>query len=201
VTATQVSPSSSDRKAKSSPETTISPSSGDVTIISISSGRTSSPVLTQVDPALWERQSPAPSTAASNSPLANPAIAAIASSLGIILDEKLTENAARVGSRLKTGLSVLAERPPSLASVRGEGLFLGFDLVKPGSAEPWTSAECRKLFDATLRRGLVTMAYAPRVRINPPLILTEAEADESLSVLDEALSEVEGHRHAVAKSA
>ena len=88
-----------------------------------------------------------------------------------------------------------------MANVRGEGLFLGFDLVKPGSAEPWTSAECRKLFDATLRRGLVTMAYAPRVRINPPLILTEAEADESLSVLDESLSEVEGHHHAVAKSA
>jgi 4-aminobutyrate aminotransferase-like enzyme len=45
------------------------------------------------------------------------------------------------------------------------------------------------------------MAYAPRVRINPPLILSEAEADESLSVLDESLSEVEGRHHAVAKSA
>ena len=46
------------------------------------------------------------------------------------------------------------------------------------------------------------MAYAPRVRINPPLILTEAEADEALSVLDESLTEVEGRaHHAVAKSA
>jgi 4-aminobutyrate aminotransferase-like enzyme len=45
------------------------------------------------------------------------------------------------------------------------------------------------------------MAYAPRVRLNPPLIFTEAEADESLSVLDESLTEVEGHHHAVAKSA
>jgi 4-aminobutyrate aminotransferase-like enzyme len=81
-------------------------------------------------------------------------------------------------------------------------LFLGFDLVKPGTREFWSSAECRKLFDATLRRGLVTMAYAPRVRINPPLILTDAEADEALSVLDESLTEVEGRdQHAVAKSA
>ncbi|HYQ45364.1 MAG TPA: aspartate aminotransferase family protein [Polyangiaceae bacterium] len=129
------------------------------------------------------------------------AAAAIASSIGIIRDEGLVERAASVGSQLKVGLSSLAERHPSMANVRGEGLFLGFDLVKPGTRDPWTSAECRKLFDATLRRGLVTMAYAPRVRINPPLVLTEAEADEALSVLDESLTEVEGREHHVAKSA
>jgi len=130
------------------------------------------------------------------------AAAAIASSVGIIRDEGLVERAASVGARLKVGLSALAERHPSMANVRGEGLFLGFDLVKPGGREPWTSAECRRLFDATLRRGLVTMAYAPRVRINPPLVLSEAEADEALAVFDEALTEVEGRdHHAVSKSA
>jgi len=130
------------------------------------------------------------------------AAAAIAASIGIIFDEGLVERANSLGSRLKLGLSSLAERHPSMTNVRGEGLFLGFDLVEPGSRAPWTSAQCRKLFDATLRRGLLTMAYAPRVRINPPLILTEAEADEALAVLDEALTEVEGrHHHAVAKSA
>jgi len=130
------------------------------------------------------------------------AAAAVASSLGIIRDEGLVERAAGVGSRLKLGLAALAERHPSMSNVRGEGLFLGFDLVEPSTREPWSSGECRRLFDATLRRGLLTMAYAPRVRINPPLILTDAEADEALSVLDESLTEVEGRaHHAVAKSA
>ena len=130
------------------------------------------------------------------------AAAAIASSIGIIRDEGLVERAATLGSQLKVGLASLAERHPSLANVRGEGLFLGFDLVKSGTREPWTSAECRKLFDATLRRGLLTMTYAPRVRLNPPLILTEAEAEEALSVLDESLTEVEGRdHHAASKSA
>jgi 4-aminobutyrate aminotransferase / (S)-3-amino-2-methylpropionate transaminase / 5-aminovalerate transaminase len=130
------------------------------------------------------------------------AAAAIASSLGIIRDEGLVERAASVGSRLKVGLSSLAERHPSMANVRGEGLFLGFDLLDASTREPWSSGQCRKLFDATLRRGLVTMAYAPRVRINPPLILTEAEADEALSVLDDSLTEVEArNHHAVSKSA
>ncbi|MEO8902822.1 MAG: aminotransferase class III-fold pyridoxal phosphate-dependent enzyme, partial [Polyangiaceae bacterium] len=130
------------------------------------------------------------------------AAAAMASSLGIIRDEGLVERAERVGSRFKAAIAALAERHPVIANVRGEGLFIGFDLVKPGTTDPWTTAECRKLFDATLRRGVVTMTYAPRVRINPPLIFTEAEADEAVAVLDEALTEVEGHRaHAVAKSA
>ena len=130
------------------------------------------------------------------------AAAAMASSLGIIRDEGLVERAGRVGARLKAGIAALAERHPTVTNVRGEGLFIGFDLVKPGTTEPWSTAECRALFDATLRRGVVTMAYAPRVRINPPLIFTEAEADESIAVLDESLTEVEGRRaHAVAKSA
>ncbi|HEY4102343.1 MAG TPA: aspartate aminotransferase family protein [Polyangiaceae bacterium] len=128
------------------------------------------------------------------------AAAAVASSLGIIRDERLIERARSVGSRLKSGLFAIAERHPTVANVRGEGLFLGFDLVRPGTQEPWSSAECRKLFHATLRRGVVTMAYAQRVRINPPLILSEAEADEALGVLDESLSEVEAP-HAVSTSA
>ena len=144
----------------------------------------------------WSKPSFSSSSYGGN-PLAS---AAVASSLGIIADEGLVERSRSVGTRLKTGLSALAERHPSVANVRGEGLFLGFDLVKPGTAEAWSSAECRQLFHATLRRGVVTMAYAPRVRINPPLILSEAEADESLAVLDESLSEVEALR-AVAKSA
>ena len=144
----------------------------------------------------WSKPSFSSSSYGGN-PLAS---AAVASSLGIIADEGLVERARSVGARLKMGLSALSERHPSVANVRGEGLFLGFDLVKPGSQEAWSSAECRQLFHASLRRGVVTMAYAPRVRINPPLILSEAEADESLAVLDESLSEVEALR-AVAKIA
>ena len=151
--------------------------------------------IAQAEP--WSKPSFSSSSYGDN-PLAS---AAITSSLSIIKDQNLTENARYVGDKLKAGLNELAERHPSMANVRGEGLFLGFDLVKPGTTEAWTTAECRQLFDATLRRGLVTMAYAPRVRINPPLILTEAEAGEALSVLDDSLTEVEGGRHAVARSA
>jgi 4-aminobutyrate aminotransferase-like enzyme len=115
------------------------------------------------------------------------AAAAIVASLGILNDEQLIESAKRVGARLKAGVLALAERFPMLRNVRGEGLFLGFDLEDPQTGEPWTPAQARRLFDAALKRGLLTMAYAPRVRINPPLVLKEAEADEAIGLLGEAL--------------
>ena len=83
----------------------------------------------------------------------------------------------------------LSERHPSVANVRGEGLLLGFDLVDESGAL-WPAERCRALFQALLRRGVISMAYAPRVRVNPPLILSPAEADEALDALDLALAEM-----------
>jgi len=117
------------------------------------------------------------------------AAAAVRASLGIIVDERLAERARRSGNLLRAGLDKLAERHPAVRHVRGEGLFVGFDLHEPQSGAPWSAARCRSLFDALLRRGVISMAYSPRVRINPPLVITETEIDEALGSLDEALLE------------
>jgi 4-aminobutyrate aminotransferase-like enzyme len=118
------------------------------------------------------------------------ACAAIRASVGIVVDEHLAERSGRVGERFRKGLERISERHPEVAHVRGEGLFIGFDLVSPETGEPWKTGQCRKLFDALLKRGVISMAYAPRVRINPPLVITEAEVDEALGLLAEALDEV-----------
>ncbi|MGC4114986.1 MAG: aspartate aminotransferase family protein [Myxococcales bacterium] len=133
----------------------------------------------------WSKPSFSSSSYGGN-PLAG---AAIAASLSIIGDEHLVENARVVGAHLKAGLSRLAEKHPVIAHVRGEGLFLGFDLVDAQGAL-WSHERCRALFSACLKRGLLTMAYAPRVRVNPPLPLSNAQADEALELLDAALGEV-----------
>jgi len=118
------------------------------------------------------------------------ACAAIEASVGIIVDELLPERARTLGERFRRGLTLLSERYSFVRNVRGEGLFLGFDLISPRDSTPWTHAACRRLFDALLRRGLVTMAYAPRVRINPPLVITPEQIDEALALFDEAFAEV-----------
>ncbi len=134
----------------------------------------------------WSKPSFSSSSYGGN-PLAS---AAVEASVGIIVDEHLPENARTLGARFRRGLEFLAEKHPFVRNVRGEGLFLGFDLLSPRDSTPWTHATCRKLFDALLRRGMITMAYAPRVRINPPLVITADQVDESLAVFDEAFSEV-----------
>jgi 4-aminobutyrate aminotransferase-like enzyme len=118
------------------------------------------------------------------------ACAAIRASVGIVVDERLAERSATLGARFRQGLDRIAEQHPEVAHVRGKGLFIGFDLVSRETGELWKAAQCRKLFDALLRRGVISMAYAPRVRINPPLVITEAEVDEALDLLAEALDEV-----------
>jgi 4-aminobutyrate aminotransferase-like enzyme len=133
----------------------------------------------------WSKPSFSSSSYGGN-PLAS---AAIAAAIGTIREDRLAENAQKVGELLRQGLGALAERHPCVAHVRGEGLMLGFDLVEAGGAL-WSSARCQKLFQALLRRGLITMAYAPRVRVNPPLIFTKQQAGEAVDIIDLGLREV-----------
>ena len=139
--------------------------------------------IAQAEP--WSKPSFSSSSYGGN-PLAG---AAINASLSIIQDEKLVENSAETGAHLKAGLALLAERHPAVAHVRGDGFFIGFDLVNPNGSL-WTHAQCRELFNACLQRGLLTMAYTARVRVNPPLLLTKAQADEALGIMDAALTEL-----------
>jgi 4-aminobutyrate aminotransferase-like enzyme len=118
------------------------------------------------------------------------AAAAIAASVGIIRSDGLVENARTVGAFIKKGLQDLSERHPEVAHVRGVGLMIGFDLVEPGTLNLWDAKRCQTLFQSLLKRGLLSMAYAPRVRVNPPLIFTIEQAEESLSILESALQEV-----------
>ena len=46
------------------------------------------------------------------------------------------------------------------------------------------------LFQECLKRGLISMCYGPTIRINPPLVLTEAEAMQGIDILDEAMDAV-----------
>ncbi len=139
--------------------------------------------VTRAEP--WSRPSFSSSSYGGH-PLAG---AAVAASISIIRDRGLSDHAAEVGAHLLAGLAALSERHPCVANVRGKGLFIGFDLVDEAGAL-WSSARCQALFQALLRRGMITMAYAPRVRINPPLILSMDEADEAVASFEVALEEI-----------
>ncbi len=108
-----------------------------------------------------------------------------------ILDEGLIDNAARVGAFLLDELRGLQEKYEFIGDVRGVGLLLGMDLVKNrATKEPLAREVSEQIFLGALRRGLLLMGYFSRVRINPPLILSESEARDGVAILDEVFAEV-----------
>jgi 4-aminobutyrate aminotransferase-like enzyme len=122
----------------------------------------------------------------------NPLAAAAAlTTLETIIDEELVDNAERVGAVLLHELRRLQDKYEFIGDVRGSGLLIGLDLVKDRSTkEPLSSAVSEQIFLGALRRGLLLMGYFSRMRINPPLILTETEARDGVAILDEVFAEV-----------
>jgi len=152
-------------------------------------------------------------SASSSSYGGNPLAAAAALvTIQTICDEGLVDNAVRVGGVLLDGLRRIASRNPSIANVRGKGLLIGFDLVRPAVArQPDATSrgdredgrhvrlpadhllpkeDCVRFFKACLANGLILMGYTPRVRIHPPLILTADEAVRALGIIEGALESV-----------
>jgi 4-aminobutyrate aminotransferase-like enzyme len=131
-------------------------------------------------------------SASSSSYGGNPLAAAAAlATIETIADDDLAANAARVGAVLLAELRALQEKYEFIGDVRGRGLLIGMDLVRDRQTkEPLPPAITEAIFRDALRRGLLLMGYFARVRINPPLTLSEREAREGVAILDEVFAEV-----------
>jgi ornithine--oxo-acid transaminase len=100
----------------------------------------------------------------------NPLACAVArAALKVLVEEGMIDNAERVGARLKGHLAGI--KSPAIKEVRGEGLLLAVELhAEAGGA--------RQVCEALQRAGLLCKeTHDHTVRIAPPLILTEAQAD------------------------
>jgi 4-aminobutyrate aminotransferase-like enzyme len=131
-------------------------------------------------------------SASSSSYGGNPlAAVAVAETIKAIQHERLVENSRNVGGRLLGRLLQLKEKYEFVGDVRGRGLLIGLDLVRDAKNRIAMSRKVMEIvFRESLRRGLLSMSYFPRVRINPPLVITEAQADAGADILDEVFAHV-----------
>jgi 4-aminobutyrate aminotransferase/(S)-3-amino-2-methylpropionate transaminase len=117
--------------------------------------------------------------------------AAGAAALRIIEEERLVENAATVGALMLKELQDFVERYPFVGFVDGAGLFLRVELVRDkATKEPLPRAVTGRIFDECVKRGLLTMAYAPSFRIQPALTLDADTARNGLALLREVFDAV-----------
>ncbi|MBI4061440.1 MAG: aspartate aminotransferase family protein [Elusimicrobia bacterium] len=138
----------------------------------------------------WSNPSGSSSSYGGN-PLAS---AACDVTLRIILRDKLVDNAAAVGTAMLQRLEEIRSRQPLIGRLRGRGLMIGADLVDPRDQKPLDKAVCREIFEEGLKRGVLTMAYNPSLRINPPLVIAQKQALEGLDLLGEAIRVVAKRR-------
>jgi 4-aminobutyrate aminotransferase-like enzyme len=117
----------------------------------------------------------------------NPLAAAAAGAcLAIIDDEALVENSRRVGEHFLGRIADWVDRYPFVGQVRGAGLLIGIDLIRDkDTKEPLAKSVCERIFRECLQRGLLTMTYTSRVRIQPALTIDEGTVDAALDVLIE----------------
>ncbi|WP_431932047.1 aspartate aminotransferase family protein [Micromonospora sp. RP3T] len=109
--------------------------------------------------------------------------------LDYLLDHDLQANAARVGAILGDGLRAATAGLDRVAEVRGKGLMLAVEFVRPGTVEPDPELTTR-VFEACRAGGLLVGKgglYGNVVRMGPPLTLTEDEARDGLAVLVDAI--------------
>ena len=118
--------------------------------------------------------------------LGNPlACAAALAALEVMETENLPRRAAEMGDYFAHGLrSLAAQFPARIRAVRGRGLMLGLEMASPALA--------LSLVPAALRRGLILLpAGDGRVlEFVPPLIISPAQIDWCLAVLDALLSDL-----------
>jgi len=102
------------------------------------------------------------------------ACAAALATVQAIEDDRLMDNAARVGGILLAGLREGLAGRAGVVEVRGQGLMIGVEIDRP----------CGDLVGQALAAGLlINVTMENVVRLLPPLVMSEAEARQVLSIL------------------
>ena len=108
----------------------------------------------------------------------NPLGAAVAmKSLDILINEKLSERAAELGSYFMEGLRKIAAKDTKIPiiDVRGKGLLVAIELN--GKARPFT--------EAMKEKGILAKeTHATTIRFAPPLVITKEDIDWALEIIE-----------------
>jgi len=105
-----------------------------------------------------------------------------------LVESELAANAARVGDYLRQGLEELQGRYEQLGDVRGRGLMLGVEFIKSRATREPARALAHDVMEEAFKRGLLLLTCgASTMRFCPPLVLTEAQVDEGLTIFEAAL--------------
>ncbi len=122
----------------------------------------------------------------------NPVCLAAAQATIDVLEGGAIANAARVGEFILDRLRGWKKSHPMIGDVRGRGLMIGIEIVKDKAKREPAAAVRDRAVTLAFERGLLVLGCGENsIRLCPPLIVSEQEADVALDILEDALSAAE----------
>jgi 4-aminobutyrate aminotransferase len=106
-----------------------------------------------------------------------------------LIEHGYLENAAKVGSFIIDRLQEIQADHPSIGCVRGIGLMIGLEFVKDPLTKEYATELRNQVEELAFERGLLTLGCGrSTIRISPALTINQAEAEEGLEILEEAIT-------------
>lgn len=122
----------------------------------------------------------------------NPVSCAAALATLDLISEELMANAAQLGKYLKEKLLELQSRHDVIGEVRGIGLMLAMEFVTDRDSKTRAPELAHDFEQHCFRKGLLVLCCGESaVRLAPPLIVTRAQADTAVEIMDKVLAEIE----------
>ncbi len=100
-------------------------------------------------------------------------------------EEKIVENAEKMGELLAEKLNALAQKHSIIGEVRGTGVFWAIELVSNQTTREKLSAEkMNEIKTKLIDKGLLPFLAENRIHVVPPCIVSEAEIEQAINILD-----------------
>lgn len=126
----------------------------------------------------------------------NPVTAVAArATIEVIEEEKLLDNADRVGGYFRHKLEELQQKYQPIGDVRGMGLMQALELVKDRKTKEPAPEETAQLMERCRANGLLIGKgglYGNVIRLSPPLNIGQTDVDEAIDLMDRSFSEITG---------
>jgi 4-aminobutyrate aminotransferase/(S)-3-amino-2-methylpropionate transaminase len=113
--------------------------------------------------------------------------------IDMIKRDNLTSRSDSIGKRLKEALYAMQERYPIIGDVRGLGAMVAVELVKDRATKEPAPEETAKIRVKCYENGLIMLSagiHSNVIRILVPLVITDEELEEALSILEEAFNSI-----------
>jgi taurine--2-oxoglutarate transaminase len=125
-------------------------------------------------------------------------MAAAIATIKVMQEDRLVENAQKMGTVLRRHLNDLGEQHTSVGEVRSIGLFSAIEVVRnretrePMAPYNASSPEMDQLRQYLLDNGVYAFVHWNVILVNPPLIINEEQLAEGFRVIDKALEITDG---------